>query len=129
MRHLSFLLLLMICTACQSSLTSGLYEYGDELELAIGGTARIGTDRVLVEFVDVLEDSRCPSNVVCVWAGNGKVRLKVENDVIMLNTYLDPKDTTIADLDVQLLNLAPYPEHPRQFEKNDYRIRLLITKK
>ncbi|WP_234572699.1 hypothetical protein [Rhodohalobacter sp. 614A] len=129
MKSIFLYLLLMICTACQSSLTPEQYDYGDEFDLAIGEKTRIGDNRISVEFVDVLEDSRCPSNANCIWAGNGKVQLKVQNHDIILNTYLEPHDTTITNIHVELLNLAPYPEYPRQFEKDDYYIRLLITKK
>lgn len=30
-----------------------------------------------ITFLDVLEDSRCPSDVTCVWAGQAKVLVKI----------------------------------------------------
>jgi hypothetical protein len=42
---------------------------GSSFQLALGSTVRIrGTD-LHVTFERVVEDSRCPVNVVCVWAG------------------------------------------------------------
>ena len=114
--------------ACQSSLTNELYDYGDEFDLKIGEEIRVGSDRVEVEFVDVLEDSRCPSNVTCVWAGIGKVEIRLNQDNIQLNTYLEPHEIMVEDVKIELLRLEPYPEHPRQFEKEGYKVRLLITK-
>jgi hypothetical protein len=31
-----------------------------------------------ITFIEVLEDSRCPKNVTCIWAGQAKVRLSVQ---------------------------------------------------
>ncbi len=120
---------LLILYACQSPLQYEVYDYGDEFELPLGEKVTIGRDKASVEFVDVLEDSRCPSNVTCVWAGNGKVQLRFDTDEIQLNTYLEPHEITLEDVNIQLLSLDPYPEHPRQFEKDDYKVRLLIAKK
>ncbi len=127
MRSYFLYFLLMISVACQNNLTPERYEYGKEFELKIGEQIRIGSDRIQVEFVDVLEDSRCPSNVTCVWAGNGKVQIRFDQDNIHLNTYLEPQETSVENINIQLLDLEPYPEHPRQFEKEDYKVRLLIT--
>ena len=44
-----------------------------EFSLGIGQTASVEGEKLFIKFKAVLEDSRCPINVVCVWAGNGKV--------------------------------------------------------
>lgn len=129
MRSLFIFLLLVVFAGCNSSLTHEANDYGDELTLAIGEKTSIGRDKISVEFVDVLEDSRCPSNVMCVWAGNGKVQIRFAKDTVQLNTYLEPHEVILDDVNIELLSLEPYPEQPRQFEKEDYKIRLLITKK
>lgn len=61
-------------------------------------------------------------------AGNAKVKMRFNQNDIQLNTYLEPHDVAIEDVNIQLLSLEPYPEYPRQFEKEDYRVQLLITK-
>lgn len=136
MRTLLLTCCLLVLYACQSPLhynQSPLfydgYDYGDEFELSLGEKVTVGRDNASVEFIDVLEDSRCPSNVTCVWAGNGKVQLRFDNKDIQLNTYLDLQEVSLEDVNIQLLSLDPYPEYPHQFEKEDYKIRLLITKK
>lgn len=121
-------LLLIISVACQNNLTHDLYDYGDEFNLKLGEEVQIGRERISVKFVDVLEDSRCPSNVTCVWAGNGKVQIQLDQDNIQLNTYLEPHEVSVENVNIQLLGLEPYPKYPRQFEKEDYRVRLLIKK-
>lgn len=40
-----------------------------------GVTARDGAERLDLQFSAVVEDSRCPVDVTCVWAGQATVRL------------------------------------------------------
>lgn len=40
------------------------------------GTA-VNIDGVRIEFTEVIEDSRCPANVTCVWEGRARVRVLV----------------------------------------------------
>lgn len=42
----------------------------------IGGTARVGG--VAITPLAVIEDSRCPSDVTCVWAGRVLIRARIE---------------------------------------------------
>ncbi len=73
-----------------------------------------------VKFVQVLEDSRCPTYITCVWAGLAKVDLEVnykgksEKKVIVFNTALpvEENDKIIAiteDCTLLALQLNPYP--------------------
>jgi hypothetical protein len=43
--------------------------------VAIGGTARVGG--VAVTPLAVLEDSRCPKDVTCIWAGRVLIRARI----------------------------------------------------
>lgn len=119
---------MVIFNACQSSLTYDIYDYGDEFELAKGEGLRVGAENTSVKFVGVVQDSRCPIYVMCVWAGNWKVRIQFIDQELQLNTCKELHDTTISERKIELLSLNPYPEYPRQFEKEDYKIWLLITK-
>lgn len=130
MRIHFFVCLLALLIGCQnpSGLEVNMYSYGDELELRLDEKVIIGAENKIVEFVDVLEDSRCPANVMCFWAGNGKVLLRFAQDDIQLNTYLEPQEAEMGDVNIQLVSLEPYPEYPGRIDKDDYKIRLLITR-
>ena len=86
---------------------------GQEFELAIGQSARLTGPIATIAFVSVPEDARCPSNalVLCVWAGNARVRLQVvqsgRTDTLELNTGIDPKEGSIGTLLVRLNALSP----------------------
>src|SRR5262245_13119919 len=49
---------------------------GQEFELKINDEALIEGEGLTVSFDSVLEDSRCPEGVDCIWHGNAKIRLK-----------------------------------------------------
>jgi hypothetical protein len=50
---------------------------GEEFQLAIGESVGVKGGIFIVEFSNVLEDSRCPMNARCVWEGNARIALKV----------------------------------------------------
>ncbi len=70
----------------------------------------------VVRFGEVKGDSRCPVDVVCVWAGNAEVALVVEPTVgegpaqlLTLNTLLEPRVGNARGLRLTLVGLAPVP--------------------
>ena len=82
--------------------------------LAAGEERRIGS--VLVRFVEVKSDSRCPSDVQCVHAGNAEVIFLVgpvagdgPAQQVLLNTSQDPKSGSALGLTVTLVKLDPHP--------------------
>jgi hypothetical protein len=68
-----------------------------------------------VHFLSVVEDSRCPADVVCVWEGNARIVLELEAEgEVPGRRALDtnPGFTTearFASFEVGLLSLEPYP--------------------
>ena len=76
-----------------------------------------GTDLILC-MDSIIEDSRCPTDVVCVWEGRGVVKFSLtENNQtypFALSTKALPnsyqKDTVLQGYKIELLALHPYPE-------------------
>jgi hypothetical protein len=96
-----------------------------QFELAVGQTAQIQGTAVSLRFGGVGEDSRCASDVQCVWAGNALVRLTLGSadgtpSEGALNTTLDPKQTLIAGYTIRLVDLKPYPRSTRKISPNEY---------
>jgi hypothetical protein len=87
---------------------------GQTLSVRVGETAAVGTTGVTIAFDAVVSDSRCPLDVLCVWAGNGQLALTLTNGygattVDTLNTTVEPRKTDFAGLEILLQGLAPYP--------------------
>src|ERR1044072_7001776 len=50
------------------------------IQLAPGESAVLAAQKFEVEFTGIATDSRCPSDVACVWAGEIIGRLAIRND-------------------------------------------------
>jgi len=84
------------------------------IKIASGETVTAGN--VILKFVEVLEDSRCPKDIVCVWAGRAKVKVAISGEHI----YLKELELTIGEKNKNILGvfngftfkafgLTPYP--------------------
>jgi hypothetical protein len=99
-----------------------------DFTLAFGESVTIGSTGIEVTFEDVLEDSRCPINAVCVWAGNARIQLAVTTPVrrVVLQTRSDSNYAVvyqegIRQLVVQLGTLLPEPVAGETTDKQDYK--------
>jgi hypothetical protein len=80
---------------------------------------------VRVTFLEVVNDSRCPVDVVCVTAGDAEVRLAVtgegEDRTVSLHTTQEPRSTTIGAVRLELTGLMPSPRSTVTVRPQDYR--------
>jgi hypothetical protein len=107
---------------------------GKEFSLGIGQTANIEGEKLVIKFKAVLEDSRCPVNVVCVWAGNGKVEFEIldidgQNKTVTLNTEEEPRATTLKGHNLKLISLNPPRIDGVSISPGDYSVKLLVERK
>ena len=84
------------------------------------GTQRtVARGELTIKFVTVVEDSRCPVDVNCVWAGNAKIKLRVTDrrgrtKMMELNTNGEPKGDQFGRYNISLVNLTPKPAERRR---------------
>lgn len=102
---------------------------GEEFALKLGNHATLQGMDLTIVFRDVIEDSRCPEGAVCVWEGNAKIVLGVNQTAIALNTTLEPKQVSYSAFVIRLLSLYPYPKFGQQIKKEDYVAALIVTGK
>lgn len=100
---------------------------GESFQLGFGETARIGDTDLRLTFEEVLDDSRCPTGVVCVWAGNASVLLTSKEFEAALNTAVEPFRVSQLGYSVQLIAVEPYPSADDQLEPLDYVVTLVVT--
>ena len=94
------------------------------VEIRLGGFAQLSGQDIGISFDQVVEDSRCPANVVCVWAGRAVVALTVtEADTsAVVRASLSPGSgiespwarvasprTGSGDISIRLISLKDYP--------------------
>lgn len=96
--------------------------------LAPGQSARIPAQRIEVRFDSVSGDSRCPEDVVCVWAGDAVINLTLTKDgqsrAVAVHTTLDPKVISEGEIMISLVNLAPNTNSKRSIPQGEYRVQL-----
>jgi hypothetical protein len=107
---------------------------GQEFELKINQEAAIEGEGLAVVFESVLEDSRCPEGVDCIWSGNAKIRIRSSKQKhapapIELNTNVGPKNSSYLDYEIKLVALKPRPKADKPVQSNEYKAALIITKK
>lgn len=129
MKALSLLAALVVTTtACSSTLVSG---NPVEFELALGETVTLEDQDVGIEFKAVTSDSRCPSDVVCVWAGDAELALRLTGvpgvQDTTLHTTLDPRSLSRGSLTLEVVALSPTPISTTSTDPKSYRLRLRVT--
>jgi hypothetical protein len=77
----------------------------------------------------ILTDSRCPSDVVCVWAGEAIARFKIEKNTgfpVFMDLKEGVKDTVVFGYKISFLKLLPYPISDHQTKQEEYKARIVI---
>ncbi len=86
---------------------------GGPVRLGVGEEAR--RDGHTVRFVEVVEDSRCPEGVECIWAGRAQIRVEVDGEPFVLTvphaSMRDDETPMIewGEIQVVVTGLDPYP--------------------
>ena len=95
-------------------------------------------DSKSIKFVKVMEDSRCPTGVSCMWEGQAKVQIELyENgklletkELIFGKTNINPKKQelvmTKGDKTVYAYTISPYPVNQQPIPEENYYLELII---
>jgi hypothetical protein len=82
--------------------------------------------------VAVPEDSRCPTDVVCVWAGNARVSLALREGPNAeggdVNSTLQPRTLTRLGYGVELIDVRPGPHSGQALPLEAYIVRLVVRR-
>ena len=131
------LLLLVFAGSCASGLAGAAVRQSGarEVVLARGASQRVANTDLTVFFDTVVEDSRCPRGVNCVWAGDAAVRVRIEEPGAPPATHTlhtndgFQREFAHDDLRVELASLTPEPTTEGPPRPDDYRVTLLIRRK
>jgi hypothetical protein len=98
--------------------------YGSVM-LGVGEVVSVGDYRIVIH--EVLEDSRCPSDVMCVWAGMLRVRLSITGSEVHEKTLLLGDSVSVEGVQVELSSALPSPKAGSPVEASHYRLTLVVT--
>jgi aspartyl/asparaginyl-tRNA synthetase len=103
-----------------------------QAKITVKQQKKFSRSKLTIKFVSV-EDSRCPQDVNCVWAGNAKVTIKVtnrkgESKTFELNTNLQPQTAAFDGYEIKLGEVAPYPRSNIRINPDGYNAVFIVNK-
>jgi hypothetical protein len=85
-----------------------------------------------IKFVSVTEDSRCPVDADCIWAGNAKVHVKITDrhggsKTMVMNTTMGPKGDQYNGWAINLTELSPAPKSGTKIKQTAYKATFSVS--
>ena len=133
MKVATILLLLMTLSGfAQDPIPNKSVPLDEEFTIKNGEQVTIEGQKLTLKFSSLFHDSRCPTDVVCAWAGNGAIVVEVSRKKkkavqAMLNTLLNPKAIEYKGYTIRLVALNPYPKTPGQIDPSLYEAVLIVS--
>ncbi len=105
-------------------------------KLKVGNTVDFNTKSI--KFLKIVEDSRCPSDVTCIWAGQVKIVIGIYNGEILIEEKelifgadgISPNHIKevfkIDQKTVYSYNISPYPSAKTPIIPSEYYLELLV---
>jgi hypothetical protein len=128
-----FILLIGLCTGCGANQFIKA-DLGQEFSLGIGQTARIESEQLTIRFNGIDGDSRCPTGVTCVWAGEVSCKVTVTYQgsssnmtLSQIGPPLPPAEETYGNYRL-LFSVQPYPSTGTQISDAEYRLIMTVEK-
>lgn len=118
--------------ACSNQPAGTTAEIGQESILEPGQKVLYSDESLEIRFVEVVNDSRCPTGVQCIWAGEVSVKIEInyqDQQKSMVLTQSGSSDAQTLFLDYTIaFAIQPYPEAQKPIKAKDYRLHLVVTK-
>lgn len=125
MKYLFLLLIILLFTNCKNN-TEPEPNSDKYYKIKFNKTIDLDNSGIKIEFLDVLEDSRCPEDVICVWSGNANILIKFADSTFSFNSTLSPQSFNYKGYNIVFVNLSPYPHSRKIINKKDYILSLDI---
>ncbi|MCC5605270.1 hypothetical protein LC612_00255 [Nostoc sp. CHAB 5834] len=104
--------------------------------LKYGKKAYLPSENIEIKFSKVIEDSRCPTKVTCIWQGQVIIGLDIikngkQVSTLMLTLIPGSDALPIQFLDkymVTLKEVSPYPQSEQTIALKDYIVQLVVNR-
>ncbi len=134
----------IVLGATRVSARDAVLDPGNERVLRVGETLRYDSG-LKITFLAVRNDSRCPINARCTWAGDAEVVLRVKAGnqaarTVSIHTNLKPRKVVIPanvfapgmtgiskSYIIGIAELTPQPEAGKKTLQSDHRLKLQIS--
>jgi hypothetical protein len=119
-------------TSCGTtdSQTAQSVDPGAEVTLAPGASAAFKPVGIVVLFIGVAADSRCPLDATCMWAGEVKVQLSIRNarQPPTRHEVIEGEYAVSGDYRITVLRVRPERVASAKIPPEDYRATLQLQK-
>ena len=116
-------------------ISGAYYLCADQLDVKKSFTVQMNQsvffDDYEITFSEILEDSRCPADALCVWEGRISIGIDVKNKEVIQNIILTSADKTTAYFDsykINLVNVLPYPFSSKTILLEEYSATIIVSK-
>ena len=106
-----------------------------EFSLSLGQSIMIAGENLVIKFIEVISDGRCPGGAICIWPGEASCLTEITTHsessyrkVLTQPGRSGPSKTSFANYEITF-DLQPYPEVSKAPDKKGYHLRLVIGKK
>jgi hypothetical protein len=124
------LILIVAIVACRSTSAPAARaaSLSEAIQLAPSEQAAYQPLGLSVEFVRVMEDSRCPSDTTCVWAGEVKVQVatRIGTAEAVQHEIKAGEHTTVGAFRVAVVDVQPQRVSTREIPQEEYRVTLKV---
>ena len=105
----------------------------NQFQLKVNQTASLESDTIKVKFLNVTSDSRCPTDVTCVWEGEAKIVVNIIKDGQDLGNFnltsrAGQNNKAFDGHQIQVTKIEPSPTSGKKIPVSDYIITFSITK-
>lgn len=98
----------------------------EDVSFVVGDTKEAAG--LFVTLNAVVEDSRCPTDVTCVWAGRTTVNVTLESGEKTTTLELSSEEPVVfAGYEVSILSVSPEPISTVQIQESDYAVTLHVA--
>jgi hypothetical protein len=130
-KKLSIILLFAVFLAVSTLAAS--HRRGQSVTILIHQEKAVPNAGFKIKFSEMVEDSRCPADVQCVWAGNAKVKIEVRrgrglSKTFELNSTTAPNVVKYNGYEIKLKELTPRPRTNARINPDKYEAVFEITK-
>jgi len=139
-KFLYIVFVFLLFPSCKdNNITSQIAVLDEPFRLKLGQAKILHSENLIVRFSELVGDSRCPEDVVCVLAGEAEIELwllKPAQDTtffsLAISGFVNAESehhvsTDTLDYRIMLQQLDPYPNTSRQRRLSDYEALLVIS--
>jgi hypothetical protein len=100
---------------------------GGEVTLAPGESVSEHDGELRVRFINVVEDSRCPVDTTCIWAGEVKALVEGNLKSAPPTPLREGETMLVGKHKVTLVRVEPKPVSTAKIAREDYRVTLRVA--